>query len=89
MSLPPAIERFSADVAGEFGLGIALQMDAFFDVIDLQADVSNHAGVFLAAIEWIVGHRERSILERIEMVDRLRHLKGFNVVNLREFTGWQ
>jgi hypothetical protein len=87
--LPEKIEHFITDVRADLGGEIADKTAEAFEAIDVEADYNNHAGVFLEAVEWIVGHRDRTIAERIEMVGKLRHLKGYNVVNLREFTGWK
>jgi hypothetical protein len=90
MPLPVAIENFIKDMRAHrdyaaFADGFA----AAFEAIDVEGDYNNHAGAFIEAVGWVVGHRDRSVGARIEMVDKLRSLKGFNVINMREFTGWE
>jgi hypothetical protein len=89
MLLSAAIERFSADIAGEFGVAVSLQFDSAMAAIDLEGDGNPDACAFVMAVEWIAGHRDRTVMERIDMIDKLRRLKGRNVITMREFTGWQ
>jgi hypothetical protein len=73
MPLPAAIEKFSADVAGELGLGLALEFDAAFDAIDALGDGSTTAVTFLAVAERLAGRRDLPVMTRIEAIDALRH----------------
>jgi hypothetical protein len=90
MPLPLAIEQFINDLRADrdFDPEVADKLAELFGETDIEADYNNHAGAFLMAVEWIVGHRDRSVRERLEMVHRLVKLKGYSEINLREFTGW-
>ena len=87
--LPPGIEDLLTDIAGDLGLASAIEFGRFFDALDLEGDGNVHAIAFLSAADWIAARRDRPVMERLEMIDRMRHLRGFNVIDLKAFTGWQ
>jgi hypothetical protein len=86
--LAPSLESFVAEVREKFGGEAGDGFEAAFRAIDLEGDGVRDAAAFMLACEWIARHSDRSVSERLDAIDRLRRLKGHQVVNLREFTGW-
>ena len=86
--LPAGIEHLLTDLTGELGLAVAVGVGQAFDAIDLEGDGNVHAIAFLSAADWIAARRDRPVMERLEMIDKLRHLKGHQVIDLKAFTGW-
>jgi hypothetical protein len=56
--------------------------------LDLEADTNLDAMVLYEAVCWILNQRQHSVGERMEKVHALTALKGRQVINLREWTGW-
>ena len=92
MSLPRRIEGFLEDMGHDqlFAPLVDSFREAFEEVRDLGDDDANMISLF-DAFAWILGHRDRPIIERIEMCTALRDeaRKGPARINLRKFTGWK
>jgi len=66
----------------------AVEIRRAYDALDIEADTNPHATVVHDAIVWIANQRQHPLRERVECIGRLVALKGYNVVNLKEFCGW-
>jgi hypothetical protein len=58
------------------------------DALDIEGDGNMHALALYEAVCWILNQRQHSVLERMEKVAELTALKGRQVLNMREWTGW-
>jgi hypothetical protein len=83
MPLPPAIEAFISDIRADLGPEVADKFTEAVGATDIEASV------FLTAIEWVVRHKDRSVQERLDMVERLLKLDGYSEIDMRKFTGWE
>ena len=92
MSLPAAMEHFLEDMGHDrlFAPLVADFREGFEEVRDLGDDDANMISLF-DGFAWILGHRDRPIIERIEMCSALRDeaRKGPARINLKKFTGWK
>jgi hypothetical protein len=60
----------------------------FLDALDREGDgLADAAGLF-AVIHWVLRHRDHNVHEKIEMVHKLRNLKGRQEGTPKELTGW-
>jgi hypothetical protein len=84
-----ALDFFLVELLGDSAFApSAVEIRRAYDALDLEADTNAHATVVHDAIVWIANQRQHPLRERVECIGRLVALKGYNVVNLKEFCGW-
>ncbi|OAF11773.1 hypothetical protein AYJ54_07895 [Bradyrhizobium centrolobii] len=85
-----AFESFLAEMravpclAGE----IPDQLEAAFEITKADALRNKHARSFLAALRWVAGHREKSIVERLDAILKLTAFEGPVVGSITRLVGW-
>jgi hypothetical protein len=91
--LPRGVENFLEDMSKDALIGpLAENFRAAFEAIDDEGTDGNADAILcIDAFSWILGHRDRGVMERIEMCDRLRAAtsNGRVTINLKQFTGWR
>jgi hypothetical protein len=67
--------------------GLADQIEAALNAIDIEADYNVHATVFYEAIGWVLSHENRPLPERFLQLWKLINHSGAEI-EMHEFTGW-
>jgi hypothetical protein len=67
----------------------AKQISDALDALDREADISSDKAGLFHCVHWVLCHREHSVDEKIEMICKLRNLKGRVVGTPKEITGWR
>jgi hypothetical protein len=86
-----SIDRFCEELAADPRFSpYADQIRTKLMDVDCRGDTCpDHAG-FFDGLRWIFTHDDHSLAERLEMMGRLSDLKnGYQIVEMRSFTGWE
>jgi hypothetical protein len=85
--LPAGIEAFLTEMRTDATFSpLAADFETAFRALDLEGDGNVHAIGALKAISWVLGHRDRSSMERIEAADKAVHAARGS--DIRVVTGW-
>jgi hypothetical protein len=67
---------------------VANTIERALEMVDFEADANSDAAAVWEGISWILGHTERSAIERFRALGKLVNLEGKVRVDLREFLAW-
>ena len=67
----------------------ARMFEAMVAQINNEAIMNKGARDILKALRWIARHDDRTLLERLSMMQRLGEIRPPAIVNLKLLTGWQ
>ncbi|OAF17855.1 hypothetical protein [Bradyrhizobium neotropicale] len=84
------IENFLTEMREQPCIGSELvdQLEGAHRAMEAEALSNMHARELLRAINWITAHTERSIVERLDQIQRLTSFKTHVILNMPHFTGW-
>jgi hypothetical protein len=82
-----ALKQFSVEL-WSIDAEAARMFDSMIKQINDEAIMNRHARSLLRGCEWIASHTERTLLERVEQMQRLTEFEGPVVLGMRAFTNW-
>jgi hypothetical protein len=92
--LPAEIEAFLTELRNDTALGSLVDtLEIAFREIDLQGDSVADASRFQDGVIWVLKHKNRTALERIDALAKLANADGGKpgkvvIPGMREFLGW-